>query len=345
MHFFSVAFAQQSTPSVAGDTADSVGLAGGEIFGFFTAFVTAVPLWIAAAFIFWISLMMAGFIEKLVVRRMLARHGNRIHQELVLLVERVVYFGIIILGAVISFGIVGIDLGSIIGFLGIGIGFSFKDILSNFIAGVVILTQKKINIGDLVRINERLGRVKDIDVRTTTLTALDGTELIVPNAEVLVSIVQNYTANTFRRITCKVLITYTSPVNEAINVCLGILKNNVAIAVEPAPEVYATKYDDFGINLDIRFWVETGVNWFHIRSQVIHDLQKQFAAHGIEFAYPTRTLYVEPQKKTLPRPTGQTQETPQTKNLEGAITFQVEPDVSQADFPGQPVQQGSITNG
>ncbi|MBT6831832.1 mechanosensitive ion channel [bacterium] len=265
---------------------------------FWTDLLHAVPLWIAAVVVFIASFFIAAFIRKIVSFRL----GNKdMNREVMILIERTVHTGILILGLIISFQIVGIDLGSLLAFLGVGIGFALKDLLSNFFAGVMILTQKKFKIGDVVQVGENTGTIVEIDARTTQIRAFDGTTLIIPNADMITNVVQNFTANTFRRVLFNVGVHYSTPLAESIQTAIESVKKNQQIVPEPAVQVLATEFGDSAINLEIRFWVESTANWLNIRSEVIQQLKLDFDAAKIEIPFPIQTLTLDDNDANLMR--------------------------------------------
>ena len=261
---------------------------------FVVAFFQEFLLWVVAIFAFLLFLVLASVIKNIVVQRAIANAKYEIHEELLVLLGRAVYFTVVIVGAVVSFHIVGINFGAIIGFLAVGIGFAFKDLIANIIAGVVILTQKKIKIGDLIKINKKIGKIIEIDVRTTHLKTLDGVLLIVPNAQLLTNAIENFTANTFRRICLQVGIHYSTPLADAIKLTLEVVKQNPKIVQEPATQVLATEFSDHAIILDVRFWVESRMtNWFQVQSELIQAIKIAYDKAGITIPFPIRTIAVD----------------------------------------------------
>lgn len=263
---------------------------------FWSDFLQAIPLWIAAAIVFIVSFFVAGFFRRVVSFRL----GNKdLNREVMILIERTVYTGIVILGLIVSFQIVGIDLGSLLAFLGVGIGFALKDLLSNFFAGVMILTQKKFKIGDVVKVSDQTGTVTEIDARTTQVKAFDGTNLIIPNAQMITNVVQNFTANSFRRVVVNVGVHYATPLAEAIQIAVASVKKHEKVVPEPKPQVIATEFGDSAITLEVKFWVESRSGWLVTRSEVIQQLKKDFDAAGIEIPFPIRTLTLDDNDRNL----------------------------------------------
>ncbi len=263
---------------------------------FFGDFFHMLPLLFAAIVVVILSFIFAGFIKKIVLFRL---RNRDLGQEIMILVGRTTYAVIITLGVIIAFNIMGLDLSSLIAFLGVGIGFALKDLLSNFIAGVMILTQKKFQIGDIVKIDDNLGKIIEIDARTTQIQAFDGTNLIIPNAKMITAVVQNFTANSFRRISFNVGVHYDTPLAMSIQTALESVKKNPLVVPEPAVQVLATEFGDSAINLQVRFWIESTTNWFLVRSQIIQQLKIDFDEKGIQIPFPIRTITLDDNDKNL----------------------------------------------
>lgn len=258
-----------------------------------------IAKWFIAIFIF-VGFIFLGFLTaKIVTRRFQKRNQYTAHKEVVLLVERATYFTIIILGGVIAFSTVGIDLTWVLGPVGVGLGFAFKDLFGNIIAGMVILTQKKFKIDDVIMVDDRLGRITNIEMRVTEVQAFDGTNLIIPNADMLTNVVQNYTANTYRRLSIEVGVHYSTPLTYAIETALKAVKSHAEVAQDPAPEVLTTSFDDSAITLEVRFWIESTARWWGVHSDLVQRVKTEFDAAGITIPFPIRTLSLDPYDKNL----------------------------------------------
>ncbi len=263
---------------------------------FFNDFFHMLPLLFAAIVVVVLSFIFAGFIKRIVLFRLRNRDFG---QEVMILIGRTTHATIITLGIIIAFNIMGLDLSSLIAFLGVGIGFALKDLLSNFIAGVMILTQKKFQINDIVKIDDNLGKIVEIDARTTQIQAFDGTNLIIPNAKMITAVVQNFTANSFRRISFDVGVHYDTPLAMSIKTAMESVKKNQLVVPEPAVQVLATEFGDSAINLQVRFWIESTTNWYLVRSQIIQQLKIDFDAKGIQIPFPIRTITLDDNDKNL----------------------------------------------
>jgi len=177
----------------------------------------------------------------------------------------------------------------------LGIGFAFKDLLANFIAGVVILTQHKFKIGDVIRLNSNLGTVIEIESRTTQMKTFDGIMLIIPNSEMLTSTVENLSAEEFRRFSFQVGVHYDTPLDKATQITLASISSHNEVVPSPEPVVIVTEFGDSAIMLQVRFWIEmTASKWWQVQSELMQQLKKDYDKAGISIPFPMRTLTLDP---------------------------------------------------
>lgn len=255
--------------------------------------------WGIAIFIFIVFIFLGFFLGKIMAHRFQKKNQYTAHKEVVLLIERATYFTIIILGGVIAFATVGVDLTWVLGPLGVGLGFAFKDLFGNIIAGMVILTQNKFKIGDVIKVNGQIGRISNIEMRTTEVQAFDGTSLIVPNADMLTNVVQNFTANSFRRLSIEVGVHYSTPLPYAIETALVAVETHGSVVSDPKPEVLTTSFGESSVTLEVRFWIDSSARWWTVHSEVVQALKSHFDKAGITIPFPITTLSLDPYDKNL----------------------------------------------
>lgn len=269
--------------STAKDTADATS-------GMFSTIWGMIPLIISAIIVIIAAFILSKFITGVILFRLSKRDLNR---EVLILIGRMCTYGIIFVGILAATEIVGLNLGSLIAFLGVGIGFALKDLLSNFIAGIMILTQKKFKIGDTIKLGDILGKITEIETRTTQIKSFDGTLLIIPNAQMITAVIENFSANEMRRVSFEVGVHYNTPLQESIQLAIASVKKHQKVMPEPATNVIATEFADSAIILKVLFWVETTTSWIQVKSEVIQQLKLDFDAAGIEIPFPIQTLTLD----------------------------------------------------
>ncbi|PIS04525.1 hypothetical protein COT83_00185, partial [Candidatus Peregrinibacteria bacterium CG10_big_fil_rev_8_21_14_0_10_44_7] len=258
--------------------------------------------WVAAVVVVVFSVYFAKTIKNLVVDRVADKMGDE-HEEMLVLVGRSTYAAVLTVGMTVGLKVGGIDLTAVIAAVGFGIGFALQDIIMNFIAGVILLATRQFTIGDFIEVNGTLGKVKEIQARATILQALDGTKIIVPNADLFKNQVTSFTTNPFRRVEIPIGVEYRTDLKKATNVMLAVLHSHAKILKQPAPAVILDEFADSSINFKIRFWVESKSKWIQIKSDIIQMLKSALDQAGINIPFPIRTLVFDRDTESAVIPT------------------------------------------
>ncbi|NOT16823.1 MAG: mechanosensitive ion channel [Sulfuriferula sp.] len=212
---------------------------------------------------------------------------------------------LLIFAVLIALPAVGIDLTVLSvfgGALGVGLGLGLQKIASNYVSGFIILLDRSVRPGDMITVGTSYGEVSQLNTRYTLLRSLDGTEIIIPNENLLTSTVINHSfTKRDVRLKLPMQISYDSNVELAReimkNIALAhprVLKDN-----EYIPTVLLTSFADSGINLELNLWIadpEDGQN--NLRSDLNLAIWAAFRQSGIEIPYPRRDIHImtEPPK-------------------------------------------------
>lgn len=248
------------------------------------------PLWIAAGILLVLSFIAAKMARAIVENKMAERGIEEEHKEVQILGGRMTYAVILILGITISLKIAGIDLTAIIAAGAFGIGFALKDMIMNFLAGVMILVGRHFTIGDFIKVGDTFGRVVEIQSRVTIMQATDGTKVIVPNSQLFSNKVTSFTGNPLRRIEVETSVDYRSDLANALKVCMLAVRNTHGILLEPKPVVLVSEFGASEIVIKVRGWVESRSGWMKIKSQLLQNLMEAFNKYSIDFPYPITQL-------------------------------------------------------
>jgi small-conductance mechanosensitive channel len=213
-----------------------------------------------------------------------------------LLIGRLSYGGVWVVGVVIALGVMGLDFGALLGALGltsVAIGFSLKDVLSNYISGVILLAARPFRINDQVVINDFEGTITQIQLRATTIKTYDGRVVYIPNQEVFQASIINNTASPRRRSSVLVGIDYGEDISEAIAVINRVLKEAQQVETTPAPDVLVSELATSTVNLEIRFWVDSRrAGFLATTSQVAQAVKEALETAGIDMPTDIYTLIV-----------------------------------------------------
>ncbi|MGP1384468.1 MAG: mechanosensitive ion channel family protein [Thainema sp.] len=176
------------------------------------------------------------------------------------LIGRLGYGAVWVVGSVIALGLLGLNLGALLGALGltsVAIGFSLKDVLSNYISGVILLAARPFRLGDQVVIKDYEGTITQIQLRATTMQTYDGRLVYIPNQEVFQASIINNTASTQRRSAITVGIDYDADISTAKRVIEQAVRSVSGRTPNSPIEVLVQELAASTVNLEIRFWVDS----------------------------------------------------------------------------------------
>lgn len=253
--------------------------------------VKQFPLWIAAALIFILSIFLAKLVKNMVENKIAEKGIEEEHKGVQTLGGRMASAGVLVVGITAALKIAGIDVTSIVAAGAFGIGFALRDLIMNFLAGIMILVSRHFTMGDFIRVGGTMGKIIEIQTRATVLKAIDGTKVVVPNAELFTKVVTSFTSNPFRRFEVAVGVDYGTDLRVAVEKCYSALKSIKGILAEPKPMVILTEFADSSINLKVRGWVESKSGWLKKKSELVIAIKKEFDQAGISIPWPIRTIH------------------------------------------------------
>lgn len=268
-------------------------------------FIRLLPQLSIALVVIGATYILARFARRF-AERLLGR--TELRGTLVNLFETLIGVLIWVVGLLIGASIVfpGVTPANILAVLGLGsvaVGFAFKDIFENFLAGILIMLRKQMRIGDVIACEDVEGRVEMISLRDTHLRHLSGEIVIVPNAYLFKNPVTVVTQRPIRRHTVDVGVAYDVDLEAARDVILEAVKGCDSVAADQKVEVYAKEFGDSSINFLVRWWAGSKPVDAHVsRDQVVRAIKRALDDAGMEIPFPYRTLTF---KEALPIKRGQ----------------------------------------
>lgn len=206
---------------------------------------------------------------------------------------------LLFVGLMVALSAAGIDLtalGVLGGALGVGIGLGLQKLAANYVSGFVILAERSMRIGDVVRVDNFEGRIADITTRYTVIRALNGREAIVPNEMMITQRVENSTlADPKVALTTVLQVPYHSDPDLLFPKLAAAVAAVPRVMAEPAPGIQLSAFAPDGLELTVAFWIrdsENGTN--NVRSEVNLALLRTLRAEGVEIPYPQRVLHQVP---------------------------------------------------
>jgi len=258
-----------------------------------TSFLTALPRIVLALVVFGLLYVVAKWVKAL-VRRVAQAADLTPGAEMVL--ARLARWLVVFVGLLIALTIAveSFEPGQLIQLLGISsvaIGFAFRDILQNFLAGILLLLTEPFKIGDQIIVNDYEGTVENVETRATTLKTYDGRRVVIPNAHLFTESVIVNTAFPVRRTEYRVGIGYSDDIAEAMRLMLDVMGEVTGVLEDPAPDVLVAELGDFSVNIRARWWTDSvRSNVLSIQSDVISRIKERLIGHGIDLPFPTQQV-------------------------------------------------------
>jgi small-conductance mechanosensitive channel len=235
-------------------------------------------------------------------------------------ISKFAYFVLLGIGILLGINAAGVDvttLNVLTGGIGIGLGFGLQTIAGNFVSGFVLLIDKSIKPGDVISFTghtgtstENFGWVQELRGRYVVVRDRDGVETLVPNQNLITNSVINWSYSDKRvRLRLPVMISYDDHPEEALDALLEAVADHPRILREPAPVSRLMAFEDYGMRLEVRFWIADPMNGVNnVRSDVNRAIWRVFRGHGIRMPVAQRELRILP--ATRPGAPGAAQQEP-----------------------------------
>jgi len=239
-------------------------------------------------------LLLAKGFTRFMVRRLLTRF--HVEEGIQYNLERVIRYSLGILGAIVAFQFIGIDLSGlavIFGLLSVGVGFGLQNVTSNFVAGLILLFERPISVGDRIMVGGVEGDVVDINMRSTTIRSIDNISIIVPNSEFIANQVTNWSYGDRRvRLNIEVGVSYNSDLDTVLRSIQEVADENEHVLADPEPVVHFLSFGDSSWNLALRCWIPDPKRHRTVSSEINCALVRKFRQNGVEIPFPQRDLHL-----------------------------------------------------
>lgn len=264
------------------------------------------PIFLVKAAIF-LALLIA--LSHLVQRVLLSRVLRHIHvsEGAQFALGRFATYFLFLGGLFIGLQSLGLNLNSLLVFgsaLGVGVGLGLQNVVSNFVAGLILLIEQPIRMGDRIETEGAQGDVVRIAARSTWVRTNDNVIRIIPNSNFINNPVTNWTANDPTvRVNIPVGVGYRSDPDKVRTILLQAAIANRDVLPQPAPDVIFTDFGDNSLNFTLRVWTSSRAHTATVlKSELYFDLFSRFREAGIELPFPQRDLHLRSSDIPLPYP-------------------------------------------
>ncbi len=257
-------------------------------------FIQLLPNLVLALITFAIFFYAARTIKKVV--RNLTRN-RREARSLGMVLGRLAQGTTILIGLFVSLSIVipsfkASDLVQLLGISSVAIGFAFRDILQNFLSGILILLTEPFQIDDQIVFKNFEGTVENIQTRATTIRTYDGRRIVIPNSELFTNSVTVNTAFEHRRLQYDVGIGYGDDIDTASTLILEAMRETAGVLSQPAPDAIVVALAGSSVNIRARWWVEPPrqADVLDLQDTVLTNIKNKLVANGIDLPFPTQQI-------------------------------------------------------
>lgn len=253
-----------------------------------------------------VLIVIATYIISRLIQNALQRYANyrqSLAPSSVYALKRITHYVIMLVGFLIAVASIGIDLTKFAIFasaLGIGVGFGLQNLISNFTAGIMLLFEKTLKVGDFVELESGVaGEVKEINIRSTIITTNDNIDIVVPNSEFVNGRVTNWTMrDTYRRIKVGFGVAYGSDkekVREAVLKAAERVPHTLTENSLRPPQVWLVEFGESALNFELVVWLKPeAVNRpGAVQAAFIWEIHTALIENDIEIPFPQRDLHIK----------------------------------------------------
>lgn len=237
-----------------------------------------------------LAINLPGLIEILILNKIRLKSGSAYA------IKTALRYLIVIIGMSWCFSAIDVTWGKVqwlAAAVSLGIGFGLQEIFANFVAGIILLFERPIRIGDLVTVGGINGRVSKIQIRATTILQFNNRELIVPNKEFITGQLQNWTlSDSMVRAEILVGIAYGSDTQLAKDLLFKIASEHPLTLADPEPKVLFTAFGASSLDFILRFHIPTADDLVPVQSEVHFAIDDAFREANIEMAFPQQDIHI-----------------------------------------------------
>jgi len=268
----------------------------GKIFDWAESIIVMLPNFLIAVIVVVLTFILSKFLRRLARETISKITRNKAITDLM---ASITYIITLAIGLFIALRVLDLDktvtsLLAGVGIVGLALGFAFKDIASNFIAGIYMAIKSPINVGDVIEYHEVYGRVKQIGLRAITIESFQGQNIIIPNRLIMEEKYKHYTINKERRIDLDVGISYGDDLDKVEEVTIHAIKKIDYLLPGKPVDLFFNEFADSAITFTVRYWVkytpQDPIVYLKAISDGIKNIKKAYEENDITITFPIRTI-------------------------------------------------------
>lgn len=246
---------------------------------------------VTAIAIFYIGKIVVGLLTRSLRKVMQAQEIDKTLESFVCNLARMVLLTFVIIASVSALGIQTTSFIAVIGAAGLAIGLALQGSLSNFASGVLIVLFRPYKVGDWVEAAGVAGTIVEVQILTTVFKTGDNKSIIVPNGQIMNSIIINYSANDQRRVDMVVGVSYDDDLDKVRATLEDLIAADDRILDDPACTIAVAELADSSVNFIVRPWVKSG-DYSGVKFDLTEAIKKRFDKEGITFPFPQQDVHL-----------------------------------------------------
>ncbi len=274
-----------------------------KLTGWWESFVAMLPNIVTALIVLTVGWFLVRLLRSLTVKTL--KRLNR--SELVIkIVNQLVYASGLIIVCFTVLHILHLDktVTSLLagaGVLGLALSFAFSNTAANLMAGIILASKKPFRVNDIIEVTGLIGVVKQIGLRSTMLKKFDGTQLLIPNKEIIENEFINHTIRGERRIELEVGVAYNSDLEKVEELACEAIRGMGSVRDDREILFSYDQFDDSSINFIVRFWPKNidQPSYLRCKGEAIKAIKKKFDEHDVNIPFPIRTLKLAEREKEV----------------------------------------------
>ena len=246
---------------------------------------------VIALLIFYVGKFVISLVVRALRKVMRKQEVDKTLETFVCNLVRVALMVVVVIAAIGALGIQTTSFIAIFGAAGLAVGLALQGSLSNFAAGVLIVLFRPYRVGDFIEAAGIAGAVEQVQILTTVLRTGDNKRIIVPNGQIMDSIITNYSANDTRRVDMVVGVSYSDDLDKVRATIQELINAEERILDDPAPTIAVSELADSSVNFVVRPWVKTADYWA-VMFDLTEAIKKRFDQEGISFPFPQQDVHL-----------------------------------------------------
>ncbi|HBJ86466.1 MAG TPA: hypothetical protein DDZ88_21950 [Verrucomicrobiales bacterium] len=204
-------------------------------------------------------------------------------------------YGVLLFGFLLALSSAGVDLSQVtiaLSALGVGIGFGLQGVVNNFVCGLILVFEHPIQVGDYIEVGPHYGQVTRIGFRASIVTTRDGSEVVIPNSELIGNKVVNWSlSDSIRRLSIPVALSYGTDTARAMEILQTVARNCPQVCANPPPSVVLDQFGESNRKFLMHCWVRTE-QMKSVQNELTLAVDKAFREAGIEMPNPQADVHL-----------------------------------------------------